>query len=190
MRACEGCRRRKIKCDSASSNQWPCAACTRLKLHCIPPTGGNDREFTGTGSLVDSEEPVEYNVSHAHGVNALAAQPQASHHYSSLPAVPSIETNAAYSRPSMPHPLNSVSYAFENLRQPYLAEHQASFPTSNPNVHESHPYYPPQPQSQIRHDSTTSTSDSDHTTAQELSEVLGELKILETGTGESDSHRR
>ncbi|KAF1808719.1 hypothetical protein P152DRAFT_212646 [Eremomyces bilateralis CBS 781.70] len=38
MRACEGCRRRKIKCDAATTNSWPCAACTRLKLTCIPPT--------------------------------------------------------------------------------------------------------------------------------------------------------
>jgi hypothetical protein len=38
MRACEGCRRRKIKCDAATTNTWPCSACVRLKLHCIPPT--------------------------------------------------------------------------------------------------------------------------------------------------------
>src|SRR6201985_4007523 len=40
MRACEGCRRRKIKCDSATTNTWPCAACVRLKLHCVRPAGG------------------------------------------------------------------------------------------------------------------------------------------------------
>jgi hypothetical protein len=37
MRACEGCRRRKIKCDAATTNAWPCAACIRLKLNCVPP---------------------------------------------------------------------------------------------------------------------------------------------------------
>lgn len=45
MRACEGCRRRKIRCDSATTNTWPCAACVRLKLHCIPPVGGVDGDF-------------------------------------------------------------------------------------------------------------------------------------------------
>lgn len=38
MRACEGCRRRKIKCDAATTNTWPCASCVRLKLSCLPPT--------------------------------------------------------------------------------------------------------------------------------------------------------
>ncbi len=37
MRACEGCRRRKIKCDAATTNTWPCSACIRLKLHCVRP---------------------------------------------------------------------------------------------------------------------------------------------------------
>lgn len=39
IRACEACRRRKIKCDSATTNTWPCAGCIRLKLQCIPPAG-------------------------------------------------------------------------------------------------------------------------------------------------------
>ena len=38
MRACEGCRKRKIKCDGAKTKSWPCAVCRRLKLTCIPPT--------------------------------------------------------------------------------------------------------------------------------------------------------
>lgn len=44
MRACEGCRRRKIKCDSATTNTWPCAACTRLKLHCVPPSVNYEKD--------------------------------------------------------------------------------------------------------------------------------------------------
>ena len=48
MRACEGCRRRKIRCDSATTNTWPCAACVRLKLHCVPPVGGVDGDFGPT----------------------------------------------------------------------------------------------------------------------------------------------
>ncbi|OQN99474.1 hypothetical protein B0A48_14452 [Cryoendolithus antarcticus] len=39
MRACDGCRKRKIRCDGALQNgPWPCGACTRLKLKCVPPT--------------------------------------------------------------------------------------------------------------------------------------------------------
>lgn len=48
MRACEGCRRRKIKCDAATTNAWPCAACIRLKLNCVPPTVSYDKDFNGS----------------------------------------------------------------------------------------------------------------------------------------------
>ncbi|KAJ9668940.1 hypothetical protein H2201_000766 [Coniosporium apollinis] len=44
MRACEGCRRRKIKCDAATTNSWPCAACIRLKLNCVPPTVSYEKD--------------------------------------------------------------------------------------------------------------------------------------------------
>jgi hypothetical protein len=42
MRACEGCRRRKIRCDAATTNTWPCSACIRLKLHCVLPSANYD----------------------------------------------------------------------------------------------------------------------------------------------------
>lgn len=51
MRACEGCRRRKIKCDAATTNTWPCSACIRLKLHCVRPNGQYD------GSPTEQYEP-------------------------------------------------------------------------------------------------------------------------------------
>ena len=50
MRACEGCRRRKIKCDSATTNTWPCAACTRLKLQCVPPSVSYEHDSTTPGT--------------------------------------------------------------------------------------------------------------------------------------------
>jgi hypothetical protein len=59
MRACEGCRRRKIKCDAATTNTWPCSACIRLKLHCVPPTVNYDRDFQGASQGFESER-VEY----------------------------------------------------------------------------------------------------------------------------------
>src|SRR6195952_1688676 len=60
MRACEGCRRRKIKCDAATTNTWPCSACIRLKLHCVPPTVNYDQEFTRNSQNFDTERGLEY----------------------------------------------------------------------------------------------------------------------------------
>jgi hypothetical protein len=48
MRACDGCRKRKIRCDGALQNgPWPCGACVRLKLKCVPPTLDPDDEQQG-----------------------------------------------------------------------------------------------------------------------------------------------
>ncbi|KAH7313527.1 hypothetical protein B0I35DRAFT_452010 [Stachybotrys elegans] len=53
MRACEGCRRRKIKCDAATTNTWPCSACIRLKLHCVKPNG-----FDGATDAINYDPPM------------------------------------------------------------------------------------------------------------------------------------
>ncbi len=55
MRACEGCRRRKIKCDAATTNSWPCSACVRLKLQCIPPSVNQEFESGQGGASYEFE---------------------------------------------------------------------------------------------------------------------------------------
>lgn len=67
MRACEGCRRRKIKCDAATTNTWPCAACVRLKLQCVPPSLNYDRVHGGGGSFSGLESVLDFDHSSASG---------------------------------------------------------------------------------------------------------------------------
>lgn len=69
MRACEGCRRRKIKCDSATTNIWPCAACVRLKLQCIHPNinEDSDSETSILGTPVDLPKSGSLNQA-SHGM--------------------------------------------------------------------------------------------------------------------------
>ena len=183
MRACEGCRRRKIKCDAASTNTWPCSACTRLKLHCIPPTGGNDQEYAGSASLTDSEELVEYSIPQGHGMNAMHSQPRSSHQYTVLPTISTTESISQYARPNIPYQLGSYSYSPDGFRDQYLVQDQAPFPTSNPMIQQSHAYYQHQPLGLVRHDSTVSSLETEHSAAEELSEALGDLKIAENGIG-------
>jgi hypothetical protein len=59
MRACEGCRRRKIKCDAATTNAWPCGACIRLKLNCVPPTISYDKDYNGTQTFDLKPTPLD-----------------------------------------------------------------------------------------------------------------------------------
>ncbi|EFR01979.1 hypothetical protein MGYG_04981 [Nannizzia gypsea CBS 118893] len=65
MRACNGCRKRKIKCDSATTNIWPCSACTRLKLVCIPPSIDQDSEPAAHEQILDFSQPAPAAVSSA-----------------------------------------------------------------------------------------------------------------------------
>jgi hypothetical protein len=52
MRACDGCRKRKIRCDGALQNgPWPCGACVRLKLKCVPPTLDPDDEQQASNTV-------------------------------------------------------------------------------------------------------------------------------------------
>ncbi|KAI9680066.1 MAG: hypothetical protein M1817_005082 [Caeruleum heppii] len=67
MRACEGCRRRKIKCDAATTNTWPCSACIRLKLHCVPPTINYDKDYTQGGQPFGLEKGPEHGDSSGSG---------------------------------------------------------------------------------------------------------------------------
>ncbi|KAG7102877.1 hypothetical protein HYQ44_016965 [Verticillium longisporum] len=59
MRACEGCRRRKIKCDAATTNTWPCSACIRLRLHCVRPNGQYDGT-SDSGAYDSSPTATDY----------------------------------------------------------------------------------------------------------------------------------
>ena len=80
MRACEGCRRRKIKCDAATTNSWPCAACIRLKLNCVPPTVSYDKDYSnGTQTFELETKPVEYGAPPVHSQHDYQRHPVMAH---------------------------------------------------------------------------------------------------------------
>ncbi|KAF7629811.1 hypothetical protein F9C07_2287458 [Aspergillus flavus] len=171
MRACNGCRKRKIKCDAATTNTWPCSACTRLKLVCVPPTVGQDSEFpTGQG--------VEANPTNAIGAS---------------------NTTESFSSFSMPQGYRDSGQATVGGIPPYSdgmgmfpqfthsASHQTGmYEVGSPALAVSHQTYQ---QQQIFPSQTESLGtiesgvygDHEQSTAEDLSEVLGELKIDETG---------
>lgn len=69
MEACEGCRERIIKCVAATINRWPCAACVRLKVHCVPPTTNHDRTHTGNAHLSGLLRELDFEASYDSGKN-------------------------------------------------------------------------------------------------------------------------
>ena len=189
MRACEGCRRRKIKCDAATTNSWPCAACIRLKLNCVPPTVSYDKDFNSNSQTFELEtKPLEYAppIADAHG--------QFQRH-----SISTIPTGLPQMAPSLPTPV-SATYA-DNIRmyhgspygeqQPhetmqYPAMPQAQVVQQNVN-YQPHQMYPDAPASAppvgMSPPETDSAWRSD--SASSLADALGELKIDHTAVGKT-----
>lgn len=96
MRACDGCRKRKIRCDGALQNgPWPCGACTRLKLKCVPPTLDQDddqqtpdtapgqHQFSFQNTTFPNTSPVN-----SKSQNSFPSQPQMVHEWASSVPIP------------------------------------------------------------------------------------------------------
>jgi Fungal specific transcription factor domain/Fungal Zn(2)-Cys(6) binuclear cluster domain len=167
MRACEGCRRRKIRCDSATTNTWPCAACTRLKLHCVPPAGGVDGDF-GTGASLEGEGALD--LSHQTHI-----------------------AQSGYSASFPSHP----RHGFDSYNQYDPTFHKAAYFNSEDMYHgiytgqqqygsvdgyrTQRPGFPAPRSDSDTQQSFSSETPIEHANVDDLSQHLGDLKITETG---------
>ncbi|OOF96232.1 hypothetical protein ASPCADRAFT_47118 [Aspergillus carbonarius ITEM 5010] len=171
QKTCNGCRKRKIKCDAATTNTWPCSACTRLKLVCVPPTIGHDGEYSAAES-VEANTTSSISVSTA-SEPTLSSFTSQSFRDSGQPTIGNI------------HPYNDgigiyPQFAHSTSSQPNVYDIRSS------QVPVSHQYQQPQmfPSDQTQSLGTAENdlyNEHDQSTAENLSEVLGELKIDETG---------
>ncbi|KAI9760056.1 MAG: hypothetical protein M4579_001889 [Chaenotheca gracillima] len=183
MRACEGCRRRKIKCDAATTNTWPCSACIRLKLQCVPPTVSYDRDSTQPGQSFSQgadEYDVEDDSSEDHFAQNLHVNLEGAKDLTDgLPQEHAYGMFGAYPPPYDSHVLDQhhipVSHPFSSMNEVPLAaseiSHQSEPNFSAASVHSSAPTHPASPESWH----------SDQGSPASLSDVLGALKIDETG---------
>ncbi|PHH83873.1 hypothetical protein CDD83_2884 [Cordyceps sp. RAO-2017] len=172
MRACEGCRRRKIKCDAATTNTWPCSACIRLKLHCVRPNG-----YDGSADSTQTA-PTTYET-----ILNSSGQFQ---HMSMQPAVP--KPAADVYAPTAAYPdadFSSMSFdSHHNL-------HYTTVPPPPVSVLDHHPQPPYTPQNTFptpplqqapRPDSSSEACSNDSYQQQDLADLLGTLKVNELGT--------
>lgn len=172
MRACEGCRRRKIKCDAATTNSWPCAACKRLKLTCVPPVGGadDDPNISNTddpppGSQTSSTPIQQYPADQFHYLQNYGSQTDLRQPY---PAYDSHNPQHLYAPQdfhygSFQHDPNHLSAPHQPT---YVQQRYPSFDSVNGNL---------APQS------VGSPQSVESVTAEELAENLGDLRISDTG---------
>lgn len=180
MRACEGCRRRKIKCDAATTNTWPCSACIRLKLQCVRPNGqfddGSDTGFEASGSSF-ADDQLEEAFRQAQiplqqtQMMASASKPGSSMYaaQSAYPETPSIYQSVPYSEAATQHNLHytTVPAPVSVIGQQFAS--QDVFPT--PPLHAG-----------SRADSPPDNY-SDSYQQQDLADLLGSLRVNEAGTG-------
>ncbi|BFZ63600.1 hypothetical protein YB2330_004731 [Saitoella coloradoensis] len=68
-RACETCRRRKVRCDSSQMNGGPCSSCRRLNVECITPSSSQQ-----PGYPTRDDEQVHKGDQYQIGAGATAQQ--------------------------------------------------------------------------------------------------------------------
>ncbi|KAH0530637.1 hypothetical protein TsFJ059_005242 [Trichoderma semiorbis] len=172
MRACEGCRRRKIKCDAATTNTWPCSACIRLKLHCVRPNGydGATDSTTYEAFVPPTNQFQQMGMpSHQQGQASLKSEqdvyaPQAGYPDAASASFQTLPYDAS-------QPQHNLHYTTVPPQMSMVDQHvapQDAFPT------------PPMQQSQPG--SSPGAYSADSYQQQDLADLLGGLKMNEIGT--------
>ncbi|KAH3992702.1 hypothetical protein HBH98_204760 [Parastagonospora nodorum] len=175
MRACEGCRRRKIKCDAATTNAWPCAACIRLKLNCVPPTVSYDKDFNGSQEYEIDSKPIQYGSPDDPSQHDYQSHPSMPHgmHHQMPPSMPT-PVSAMYQTSPYANQQSQESLQYQSMSQPQVVQQSMGYPASQAYSQSSAPppamtMTPPESEPNWRSDSVSSITD-----------ALGELKIDHT----------
>lgn len=180
MRACEGCRRRKIKCDAATTNAWPCAACVRLKLHCVPPTVNYDRTHSAPGHVSGLESVLDFD-------NSSHSGDEDYRHQTSASAPRGLQSNGSNGAMNSRGPFRNGLNMFHTPPYSESALSQDDFsygmvPALDGSFQGTHPYGPSTGISFGPINGIPTWSNEQYSVA-DLSSVLGELKIDEDGVG-------
>ncbi|KAI1334139.1 hypothetical protein F5Y15DRAFT_402858 [Xylariaceae sp. FL0016] len=181
MRACEGCRRRKIKCDAATTNTWPCSACIRLKLHCVRPNG----QYEGSPTDAQGYEPTRADYdAEQEGFRQIMTQQPTSHMMQGQPKpgmYPSpvgsyADHQGAYSTSPYGDTPPAQHMQYGSVPQPVGVMEQTYAPAS---------VFPTPPMHQASAPHSESSPESYHPESygqQDLADLLGALKVNERGT--------
>lgn len=174
MRACEGCRRRKIKCDAATTNTWPCSACIRLKLHCVRPNGFDGSSDGGSFDLSLDPSDQYQQISMQQPMLQVAGKP----------GQPMYGTPDAYVDGS-PSSYQMMGYDANQTPPNNLNYTVIPPPNALPDAgFGGHPVFPTPPLQGSQHEpSPEAYSPDSFQQQQDLADLLGNLKVDEKGTG-------
>jgi hypothetical protein len=181
MRACEGCRRRKIKCDAATNNTWPCSACIRLKLVCVKPNGQYD---DSTGFETSGSSYADNQLDEAFRQAQIPLQQS-----QMLPAAaPKLTAPVLYAGPTS---YSDSSAVYQGVGYPdSTAQHDLHYTTVPPPVSIMGQQYggqgmfsTPPLLAGSQPDSSPEAWSQDEYQQPDLAELLGSLRVNEAGTG-------
>ncbi|KAI8947224.1 fungal-specific transcription factor domain-containing protein [Xylaria longipes] len=185
MRACEGCRRRKIKCDAATTNTWPCSACIRLKLHCVRPNA----QYEGSPDEAQSYEPSRADFEAGQeSFRQMAMQQPSSQHMMAGGHHPK---PAMYAPSSSSYPNHQAVYPLSQYGSAAGVPQHMSYGSVPPPVGVLDQSYPPAnvfptpPLPEMSAPHSESSPESYHTDQyghNDLADLLGPLKLDELGT--------
>ncbi|EMC94999.1 hypothetical protein BAUCODRAFT_521363 [Baudoinia panamericana UAMH 10762] len=189
MRACDGCRKRKIRCDGALQNgPWPCGACVRLKLKCVPPTQDSDDEQqpvttpSGPGNFTFQTTTLGSNNSPTSIDGYPTPSSQSQDWVTSAAALqPTLATTAP------PYSIDSGSYSSYPFDQPLGLRVDPAYGLADSDCYTSVPdlsQFRPTPSLLRSHTDASSVSSGDphevDATVKELSGQMGDLTIETT----------
>ncbi|KAF6233432.1 hypothetical protein HO173_008364 [Letharia columbiana] len=187
MRACEGCRRRKIKCDAVTTNQWPCASCVRLRANCMPPTISHDRTHGGGSQLQGLERVLDFDQSDGSGEDDYNFEAGTSQLFDLQNA--STHTQGPYSAglgPFSTPPFSEKAYSQHELG--YDEVQPMPLQASDSLYNAQDVYYPP-------HNASLPTDgvsiwNNEHINATDLSNLMGGLGIANDGVASYISNQK
>lgn len=188
MRACDGCRKRKIRCDGALQNgPWPCGACTRLKLKCVPPTLDAEDELPTPDGSTSQHQFSFQNTTVQKGNKLTTDSPTRTQMTPEWPSAAAPPTSAADPISPLQGNLDAGIYTSHYFNphigsrldpvQPIFATD--SYPNSNSGSsrYQTEAATPPLMRTHTEASSTTSEPQDVDATVRELSEHMGDLSI-------------
>ena len=181
MRACAACRRRKIKCDAATTNTWPCGPCVKQQLECVPPS--SDKE--GQNDAPDDQRSTNF-----HSYHQSTSTPDSAHGVTTYPHQVNVPASYTYATSSLP---SSTSTFFDNsISGSSVTPQSISHDSLTPLTPQSYPqqtFHSPQYQPSPSGLSASELSHKSDTPDGELADVLRELKIDQGGVGKLTTER-
>ncbi|KAH8732887.1 hypothetical protein GQ44DRAFT_600786 [Phaeosphaeriaceae sp. PMI808] len=170
-------RHKRLK---ATTNAWPCAACIRLKLNCVPPTVSYDKDFTGSQTFELEPKPLEYASPDDHPQHDYQRHSSMTHsmHHQMTPTIPG-QVSSMYQSSPYAEQQSQESIHYQTMSQPQVVQQNMSYSAPQVYSQTSAPppvmtMTPPESEPAWRTDSVSNITD-----------ALGELKIDHTAIAET-----